>query len=163
MLTTLKCGQKKSIKYFEQHPVGLRSPILAWQTRYNFNSVPMATTVLCLTINPRNLKKIIGRNRIHLHMTRKGNFTDLHTQLYSLSLMLQSFLSLDVLLLVQLKYYLTVHCNVPPLRSSASECCSFTWHKVKYILLFFLLIKEIIKLPGILMNRKKCNRPFLCH
>lgn len=89
---------KKSIKYFEQHPVGLQSPILAWQTRYNFNSVPMATTVLCLIINPRNLKKIIGRSHIPLHMTRKGNLTDLHTQLCWLSLPLQCFLSLDVLL-----------------------------------------------------------------
>lgn len=89
---------KKSIKYFERHPVRLQSPILAWQTRYNFNSVPMATTVLCLVINLRNLKKITGRSCIHLHMTRKGNMTDLHTQLYSLSLALQCFLSLYVLL-----------------------------------------------------------------
>lgn len=56
MLATLKYGQKKNIKHFEQQPVGLQSLCLALQTRYNFNSVPMATAMLCSIINLRNLK-----------------------------------------------------------------------------------------------------------
>lgn len=127
--------------------------LLAWKTRYNFNSVPMATIMLCLPVNLRNLK----RN------TRKGSHTSARNQEREFywfacsDLLIVSGFAVLSFPCCSLQFSWKTpfaHCNTNP-QEAVILTVPLTSHQVKYVLPFLLLTEEIIKLPIILMKWKK--------